>query len=122
MKWGRLTPVVRGKRPQFGGGALAAAGAVTLAALSMLLVTSDAHAAAWKPDVGAAARYAASRPGSVAFSIRWGGEVRGYRSHEKVVAASTVKTMLLLAYLRRPGVRSSALSREQRHLLAPMIR
>ena len=77
---------------------------------------------AWKPDVGAAKRFAARRPTTVSFAVRTNGRFFGYHSTRGVPSASTVKAMLLLAYLRQPGVRHRALRPRDRHLLGPMIR
>ena len=116
-KWAEITSAAEVISARLAGCAVAG-----VVAAATALAAPAADAAAWRPDVSAARAYAAARPGAVGFSIRWGDNVAGYRSGERVIAASTVKTMLLLAYLRRPEVRSRPLTREQRHLLAPMIR
>lgn len=77
---------------------------------------------AWEPDVAAARAYAAQRPGVASFAVRTEGRFFGHRTTRGVPAASTLKAMLLVAYLRRAGVRSRALTRADRALLAPMIR
>jgi hypothetical protein len=46
----------------------------------------------------------------------------GHRPARGGAAASTLKAMLLVAYLRRPEVRRRALTRADRRLLAPMVR
>jgi beta-lactamase class A len=46
----------------------------------------------------------------------------GHRASRGVPAASTLKAMLLVAYLRQPAVRSRALDEDDRRLLAPMVR
>jgi hypothetical protein len=81
-----------------------------------------AGAPAWSPDTEAAAAFARTRPGAVSYSVRtpcgeWG------RAQDRVFpSASLLKPLLLVAYLRRPGVRSRALTRRERALLGPMIR
>ena len=77
---------------------------------------------AWAPGVDAARDYAAERPGVVSFSVRTGDGAWGHRPARGVPAASTLKALLLAAYLRRPMVRRRALRRTERRLLAPMIR
>ncbi|HEV2814828.1 MAG TPA: serine hydrolase, partial [Solirubrobacteraceae bacterium] len=76
----------------------------------------------WAPDVAAARAYAAQRPGTVSFAVRTERRAWGHRPTRGVPAASTLKAMLLVAYLRRPEVRRRALTRRDRSLLAPMIR
>ena len=70
----------------------------------------------------AAREWAHQRPGVVAFSVRTEKRAWGHRARRGVAAASTLKAMLLVAYLRRPAVRARALRRADRRLLAPMIR
>ena len=77
----------------------------------------------WAPAVAAAKRYASRRTGEVSFAIvDWAG--RDYRFHGSRTApsASVIKAMLLVVYLRRPGVRNQPLTRAERALLRPMIR
>lgn len=85
-------------------------------------LTAAPAASAWSPDVAGATAYAKSRPGEVAFSVRWAGGVRGHQGWTSVPAASLMKTMLLAAYLRRADVRNRPLRRDERFMLAPMIR
>ena len=77
---------------------------------------------AWAPDVRAAQDWAAQRPGVVSFSVRTERRAWGHRPARGVPAASTLKAMLLVAYLRRPEVRGRTLRRAERRLLAPMVR
>jgi hypothetical protein len=58
----------------------------------------------------------------VSFTVRTEDRVWSHRGTRAVPAASTLKAMLLVAYLRRPGVRRRALTRADRALLAPMVR
>jgi beta-lactamase class A len=74
----------------------------------------------WRPDVAAARRYAVSRPGVVAFAVRTETRFWGLKADRVYPSASVLKAMLLAAYLRH--ARSRPLRREERALLAPMIR
>ena len=76
----------------------------------------------WSPDVAAARAYAAGRPGAVTFAVRTHGRFFGHRTTRGVPAASTLKALLLVAYLRRSAVRGRPLRRADRRLLAPMVR
>jgi Beta-lactamase enzyme family len=72
--------------------------------------------------VAAAREYAAKRPGTISFSVRTETRHWGRRPARGVPAASTLKAMLLVAYLRRAKVRARGLRRGERRLLGPMIR
>jgi hypothetical protein len=85
-------------------------------------VGTDAAGAAWAPDVRSAREWAAERPGVVSFSVRTEQRAWGHRALRGVPAASTLKAMLLVAYLRQPEVRGRALQSTDRGLLAPMVR
>lgn len=77
----------------------------------------------WEPDLEAARRYVRERPGDVSFAIVGSGfRLRGLRLARTAPAASTIKAMLLAAYLRQPSVRNRRLHASDRALLAPMIR
>lgn len=78
--------------------------------------------AAWTPDVAAARAYAARRRGSVSFAVRTEGRFFGHRTTLGVPSASTIKAILLVAYLRRGSVRGRALRPADRRLLDPMVR
>ncbi|HEX8086246.1 MAG TPA: serine hydrolase [Solirubrobacteraceae bacterium] len=58
----------------------------------------------------------------MSFAVRTEDRAWGFRATRGVPAASTLKAMLLVAYLRRPDIRRRALRRADRALLAPMIR
>ncbi len=58
----------------------------------------------------------------VAFSVRTERRAWGHRDKRGVPAASTLKALLLVAYLRRPQVRARPLRRADRALLGPMVR
>ena len=77
----------------------------------------------WEPDPEAARRYARHRPGDVSFAIIGpSSRLRGFRKSRTAPAASTIKAMLLAAYLRQPSVRRRRLVAADRALLEPMIR
>ncbi|MFA9271491.1 MAG: serine hydrolase [Baekduiaceae bacterium] len=97
--------------------------ALTLAVLGLALaVAAPASAARWQPDVAAARAYALQRPGVESFSVRDGTRAWGYQPRRVVRTASLIKTMLMLAYLRREDVRFRPLGADQKALLDPMIR
>ncbi len=85
-----------------------------------LLVPASANA--WKPHIREAASYAATRAGGISFGVRTERGLRGVGVERTVPSASVVKAMLLVAYLRRPGVRERELTAGERALLGPMIR
>jgi hypothetical protein len=96
--------------------------AIALAATGLAPAAAGAGAPEWRPDVDAAGAYAAGRAGTVSFSVRTERRVWGRDARRGVPAASTLKAMLLVAYLREPGVRDRALRAADRDLLAPMVR
>jgi beta-lactamase class A len=86
------------------------------------LVAATLLAPAWSPGLTAANAYADGRPGTVAFAVRTDKDVWGRGLDRPLQSASVVKALLLVAYLRRPGVRERALTRDERQILTPMIR
>lgn len=77
----------------------------------------------WRPRTALAKAYAAERDGSISFAaIGTGGRMRGHRAATPVPAASVIKVMFMVAYLRQPSVRGRALTDADRDLLRPMIR
>ena len=97
-----------------------------IAATALLLLAPAAAAPArpppgWRPDVGAAARYAAARAGDVSFAVRTERRAWSWRGTTTYRSASVVKAMLLIAYLRRPDVRDRALRADEKALLDPMV-
>ncbi|MBK8294157.1 MAG: hypothetical protein IPK93_05025 [Solirubrobacterales bacterium] len=76
----------------------------------------------WEPHVKAARRYARSRGGPVSFAVDVGWRTFGYRVHLRAPVASTVKVMLMTAYLRRRRVRHRQLEAGEREMLGRMIR
>lgn len=98
---------------------------VLLVACAVLGVGTPAHAArvTWRPRLATAIDYAQARSGSVSFAVvGTDGRLRGYRAATRVPAASVIKVMFMVAYLRRPSVRDRALNDSDRALLRPMIR
>jgi beta-lactamase class A len=69
--------------------------------------------ALWIPQVHDAERYAHSRHGEIAFSVRTPDRTWGYRATRQFPSASVLKAMLLVADLQRPHPDKS--------LLRPMI-
>jgi hypothetical protein len=66
--------------------------------------------------------YAQTRASHVSFGVRTRRGLRGVEVTRTVPSASVVKAMLLVAYLREPGVRHRKLRPADRALLGPMIR
>src|SRR3954447_3228887 len=83
---------------------------------------ASASAPHWQPGVRAAEAFARTRRGTVTFAVRTECGAWGRRQDVTVSSASVLKAMLLVAYLRRDGVRDRPLSAAQRALLGPMIR
>ena len=92
------------------------------AAACALCLVAPTTLGAWEPDVAAARAYAARRPGVVTFAVRTEGRLFGHRTRRQVAAASVLKAMLLVSYLRSGPVRGRPLRSADRALLAPMIR
>ena len=105
--------------------ALAAGCLVVVVAVAAAVVAAAAQAAApstWKSRMAAAERYAQTRSGAVTFAVvDEAGHLHGYRARDVAPSASVLKSMLLVAYLRRPDVRGRELEQWERDLLAPMI-
>ena len=77
----------------------------------------------WHRRVIAARRFARRRAGTVSFAVVGErGRLRGLRPRRGFHSASVVKVMLMVAYLRRMGVRHRRLRAADRRLLGPMIR
>jgi Beta-lactamase enzyme family len=104
-----------------------------LAALFALLLLAAApspgHAAEratsrpWKPSVAGARRYARARLGDVSFAIVGRRtRLRSFQGARTAPAASVIKAMLLVAYLRQRSVRDRHLRADEKALLEPMIR
>jgi hypothetical protein len=97
-----------------------------LTALLLLLlvpVAASAESACWKQRVARADRVAHSRAGDVTFAvIDTAGHIHGKRYTTPVRGVSTIKSLLLLTFLRQPSVRHRALSPAEKSLLDRMIR
>lgn len=94
-----------------------------ITALVVAALPAPAAASTWTERVDSARRYAEARAGVESFAlVDEQGRMHGYRMWKAVPSASVLKATLLLAYLRQPSVRVRALRREDRRLLAPMIR
>jgi hypothetical protein len=78
---------------------------------------ADVH---WDKRLKAAKRVAGDRAGKVSFSIRGGGVRRSWKGSDRYRAASVVKAMLMVAYLRRYSDRR--LDDYERERLRIMIR
>jgi beta-lactamase class A len=77
----------------------------------------------WRERVAEARRFARRRAGIASFAIVGErGNLRGYKPRREFASASVVKVMLMVCYLRQPGVRNRRLHAGDRRLLAPMIR
>jgi hypothetical protein len=98
--------------------------AALLAALAGLAGGAPAEpaASAWRPHVHAAREFGEHRLGDVSFAVRTRRRLYGFDARRSVPSVSVVKAMLLVAYLRRAGVRRRPLRRADHELLAPMVR
>jgi hypothetical protein len=88
----------------------------------LLALLATTAALAWQPGVADAEAFAHTRRGVVSFAVRTECGAWGRRQDAHVPSASVLKAMLLVAYLRRDGVRDAPLARDQKALLDPMIR
>lgn len=87
------------------------------------LPDTDCPSLQWVPDIAAARAHADTRTGSVSFAaIGTDGRLIGHRADTPVAAASVLKVMFMVAYLRQPDVADRALRQADRDLLEPMIR
>jgi hypothetical protein len=94
-----------------------------LSGLLILTTLAPPALGAWRPGMKRAIRYASSREGEIGFAVV-GPAGRLYRHHaaRRVPAASVLKVMFMVAYLRHPSVRDRQLRTRDRRLLRPMIR
>jgi hypothetical protein len=93
---------------------------------ALLGVTAPApHALAdvtWAPRLRPAVQWAEGRAGDVSIAvIGTDRRLHGHRAAAGVPAASVLKVMYMVAYLRQPWVRGRALTDRDRSLLRPMI-
>jgi hypothetical protein len=97
-------------------------GLAICATVAFLFCAGPAEAGNWHPDVRAARDYASGRLGQVSIAVRTERRLYGVAAWRPVPAASVLKAMLLVAYLRQPGVRDRRLRQADLALLAPMVR
>jgi hypothetical protein len=77
----------------------------------------------WSKRMRSAARFARRRAGAVSFAIvDERGRIHGFHRGARYSSASVVKAMLMVAYLRKGGVRNRRLHGSQKGTLGPMIR
>ncbi|MCO5316150.1 MAG: class A beta-lactamase-related serine hydrolase [Solirubrobacterales bacterium] len=76
----------------------------------------------WEPGLRSARRYARRRAGPVSFAVDVGWRRQGFRMALRARSASTIKTVLMVAYLNRRKVRHRRLTRSERGRLGVMIR
>jgi hypothetical protein len=96
---------------------------VFLAAAVLITAFAPEALGAWKPGTGRAIHYAERRKGDIGFAVVGpGGRLYRHRAGHRVPAASVVKVMFMVAYLRRQSLRDRRLRRGDRRLLRPMIR
>lgn len=94
---------------------------IALVGLVLLVVAAPA-AHAWRPRVNLAIDYANQRRGVVRFAVIGPrGRLYPHNAYRTAPAASVIKVMFMVAYLRRPSVRDRALNENDRELLRPMI-
>jgi hypothetical protein len=104
---------------------------VLLLLLSLLLVPASAIAGTysappqpkpWAPAYKSALTYAKHRRGIIGFALRTPTQRWVYHQTRTMPAASTFKTLALVAYLNHPDVRNRKLNSHDKALLSPMIR
>lgn len=97
--------------------------AAFVVAVVTVAATPATAAVEWRPRLGSAVRYAEARQGEVSVAVvDTQRRQRGHRARRHVPAASVLKVMYLVRYLRAPSVRDRALRRADKDLLRPMIR
>jgi hypothetical protein len=88
----------------------------------LILVVAAPAASAWRPRLRAAIHYANQRQGIVRFAVIGpGGKLYRHLAYRTAPAASVIKVMFMVAYLRRASVRDRPLNENDRGLLRPMI-
>lgn len=97
-----------------------------LAALLLLVIVpgaANAESSCWKQRVKRADVVARSRAGDVTFAVvDTRGHLHGRRYTTPVRGVSTIKSLLLLTFLRQPSVRRRSLTSAEKGLLDRMIR
>jgi hypothetical protein len=103
--------------------------AAVAAALAVLALPATAGSSAapggypWGERLKDAERFASGRAGDVSIGVvDPDGRFHGYRANRQYIAASTVKVMLMVAYLRHGDNNDQPLTRSDKKLLGPMIR
>ena len=77
----------------------------------------------WEARMKSAIHFARRRTGAVAFALMdERGRIHGFHRGRRYPSASVVKAMLLVAYLRKGGVRHRRLHGSEKATLGPMIR
>lgn len=76
----------------------------------------------WQPGVRSARRYASRRVGHVSFAVDLGWRVLEFHRGHRARSASTLKAVLMVAYLRQRDVRDRSLASGEKSLLGAMIR
>jgi hypothetical protein len=77
----------------------------------------------WQRRMKSAVQFARRRAGSVSFAVvDERGRIHGFHRGRRYSSASVVKAMLLVAYLRKGGVRGRRLHGNEKATLGPMIR
>ena len=96
---------------------------VVLVVLALLAPPSSVSATPhYRPRLGAAIDFAETRAGNVSIAVYdTRGDTQRYYGGRGVPAASVLKVMFMVAYLRQPSVRDRALTDYDRSLLWPMI-
>jgi hypothetical protein len=76
----------------------------------------------WNERVREARRYADRRGGSVSLAVvDERGRLRGFHRGRQYSSASVIKVMIMVAYLRKKGVRKRRLHGSEKALISPMI-
>ena len=96
---------------------------VVVVVLGVVAPAPAVRAAPWEPRIGVAAAWADDRAGEVSIAVlNPAGRYWRSRAGRVVPAASVLKVMFMVAYLRQPSVRDRPLRDSDRDLLRPMIR
>jgi hypothetical protein len=96
---------------------------VVATALALLPAVPAGAGEVWQPRIARARTYAEDRAGSISFAVvNAEGRISGYRMKTSVPAASVLKVMFMVAYLRQKSVRGRDLRDSDADLLRPMIR
>jgi beta-lactamase class A len=95
---------------------------LALLVLALAPAASQAESACWRHRVAQADRVAQGRAGDVTFAvIDDAGHLHGTHATRPVRGVSTIKSLLLLTFLREPSVRRRPLTGAEKDLLTRMI-